>query len=69
MDRAIGALVAERVRDGSTIQAGIGAIPNAVLGHLAGHRDLGVHTELVSDGLIDLIETASSPASASATTG
>jgi acyl-CoA hydrolase len=57
IDRLIGGFVAERVRDGSTIQAGIGAIPNAVLGHLSGHRDLGVHTELVSDGLIDLIES------------
>jgi acyl-CoA hydrolase len=49
--------VAERVPDGATIQAGIGAIPNAVLAHLTGHRDLGVHTELMSDGLIDLIES------------
>lgn len=56
-DRRIGGFVAERVRNGSTIQAGIGAIPNAVLAHLADHRDLGVHTELISDGLIDLIES------------
>jgi acyl-CoA hydrolase len=56
VERAIGALVADRVRDGSTIQTGIGAIPNAVLAHLADRRDLGVHTELISDGLIDLIE-------------
>ncbi|MFN8022173.1 MAG: acetyl-CoA hydrolase/transferase C-terminal domain-containing protein [Acidimicrobiales bacterium] len=57
VDRLIGGFVAERVRHGSTIQAGIGAIPNAVLAHLRGHRDLGVHTELISDGLIDLIES------------
>jgi acyl-CoA hydrolase len=57
IDRRIGGFVAERVRDGSTIQAGIGAIPNAVLSHLSGHTDLGVHTELISDGLIDLIES------------
>jgi acyl-CoA hydrolase len=57
IDQRIGELVAARVADGSTIQAGIGAIPNAVLAHLAGHRDLGVHTELVSDGLIDLVES------------
>jgi acyl-CoA hydrolase len=57
IDRQIGRYVAERVRTGSTIQAGIGAIPNAVLAHLSGHRDLGVHTELISDGLIDLIES------------
>lgn len=57
VDRLIGGYVAERVRTGSTIQAGIGAIPNAVLAHLSDHRDLGVHTELISDGLIDLIES------------
>jgi acyl-CoA hydrolase len=57
IDRRIGGHVAERVRNGSTIQAGIGAIPNAVLSHLSAHRDLGVHTELISDGLIDLIES------------
>jgi acyl-CoA hydrolase len=57
IDRRIGALVAERVPNGATIQAGIGAIPNAVLDHLSDHRNLGVHTELVSDGLIDLIES------------
>ncbi len=56
-DRRIGQYVADRIRNGSTIQAGIGAIPNAVLSHLSTHRDLGVHTELVSDGLIDLIES------------
>jgi acyl-CoA hydrolase len=56
LDERIGAFVAERVADGSTIQAGIGAIPNAVLSHLRSHRDLGVHTELISDGLIELIE-------------
>lgn len=57
IDRRIGALVAERIPDGATVQAGIGAIPNAVLSHLADHRDLGVHTELISDGLIDLVES------------
>ncbi|MFM2070725.1 MAG: hypothetical protein RLZZ623_988 [Actinomycetota bacterium] len=57
VDRQIGDLVAERVPDGATIQAGIGAIPNAALANLTGHRNLGVHTELISDGLIDLIET------------
>jgi acyl-CoA hydrolase len=56
LDRRIGGFVAERVRDGATIQAGIGSIPNAVLADLADRRDLGVHTELISDGLIDLIE-------------
>ena len=56
-DRRIAAFVAERIPDGATIQAGIGAIPNALLADLRGHRDLGVHTELLSDGLIELIES------------
>jgi acyl-CoA hydrolase len=56
-DRRIAALVAERIDDGSTIQAGIGAIPNAILGLLHDHRNLGVHTELVSDGVMDLMES------------
>ena len=57
IDRRIAAFVAERVPDGATIQAGIGSIPNAILSALDGHRDLGVHTELLSDGIIDLVET------------
>ena len=56
LDRRIGAFVAERIPDGATIQTGIGAIPNAVMESLSGHRDLGVHTELLSDGVIDLVE-------------
>ncbi|HEX6567687.1 MAG TPA: acetyl-CoA hydrolase/transferase C-terminal domain-containing protein [Acidimicrobiales bacterium] len=55
-DRAIAAHVAERVPDGATIQAGIGGIPNALLHDLRDHRDLGIHTELLSDGLIDLVD-------------
>ena len=55
-DRAIAALVAERIPNGATIQAGIGGMPNALLGMLMDHRDLGVHTELLSDGVIDLVE-------------
>jgi acyl-CoA hydrolase len=57
VDRKIGELVAERITNGATIQCGIGAIPSAVLSHLRDHRDLGVHTELVSDGFIDLVES------------
>ena len=57
IDRRIAAFVAERIPDGATIQTGIGGVPNALLGGLHSHRDLGVHTELISDGLIDLIET------------
>ena len=55
-ERRIAEFVVQRVRNGATIQIGIGAIPNAVLALLDGHRDLGVHTELVSDGLVDLFE-------------
>ncbi|MFZ4583871.1 MAG: acetyl-CoA hydrolase/transferase family protein [Acidimicrobiia bacterium] len=55
-DHAIAALIAERVPDGATVQVGIGAIPNAVLGALKGHRNLGLHTELMSDGVMDLFE-------------
>ena len=57
IDTAIARLVAERVPDRATIQAGIGSIPNAVLASLSDHRDLGIHTELMSDGVIDLIES------------
>jgi acyl-CoA hydrolase len=55
-DQAIAQLVAQRIPDGATIQTGIGAIPNAILAALGGHRGLGIHTELLSDGVIDLIE-------------
>jgi len=51
----IGKNVAELIEDGSTLQAGIGSIPNAVLSNLMNHKDLGVHTEMFSDGLIPLI--------------
>ena len=56
-DRRIAELVAERIPDGSTIQAGIGTIPNLVLGLLGDRRDLGVHTELLSDGFVGLVES------------
>lgn len=55
-DRRIAELVAERVPDGATLQAGVGSIPNEVLGLLRDHRELGVHTELFADGFVDLIE-------------
>jgi acyl-CoA hydrolase len=57
VDARIAAFVAERIPDGATVQAGIGAIPSALLAGLRGHRDLGVHTELLSDGLIELVES------------
>lgn len=56
VDRKIAQYVAERVPNGATLQAGIGSIPNEVLGLLNDHQDLGVNTELLSDGFVDLIE-------------
>jgi acyl-CoA hydrolase len=56
LDHTIAGLVAERIPDGATIQTGIGAIPNAIMAALGGHHDLGIHTELLSDGVVDLIE-------------
>jgi acyl-CoA hydrolase len=55
-DRAIAASIVERVPDGATLQVGIGGIPNAVLAALVDHRHLGIHTELLSDGIVDLVE-------------
>ena len=54
--RAIARHVATLIEDGSTLQTGIGGIPDAVLPYLADRQDLGVHTELISDGVIPLIE-------------
>lgn len=56
VERRIGRLVADLVDDGATLQMGIGAIPDAVLSCLGDKHDLGVHTEMFSDGLIPLIE-------------
>jgi acyl-CoA hydrolase len=53
----IGAHCASLVEDGATIQMGIGSIPDAVLASLTGHKELGVHTEMFSDGIIPLIES------------
>ena len=49
--------VAQRIEDGATLQMGIGAVPDAVLRALGGHRHLGIHTEMFSDGVVDLIAT------------
>ena len=54
--RAIASRVASLVSDGATIQTGIGALPQAVLEFLRDHKDLGIHSELIGDGVIDLIE-------------
>ena len=56
VEMQIGQLVAGLTENRSTLQMGIGSIPDAVLRCLGGHKDLGVHTEMFSDGLIDLIE-------------
>ena len=56
VEALIGQKCAELIEDGATIQMGIGSIPNAVLAALKDHKDLGVHTEMFSDGLIDLVE-------------
>ena len=55
-ERAIGRHVADRVPHGATIQLGIGSISSAVAAELVDHRDLGVHTELLSDPVVDLVE-------------
>ena len=55
-DTKIGQYIAELIEDRSTIQMGIGSIPDAVLRSLTNHKDLGVHTEMCSDGIIDLFE-------------
>ncbi len=56
IEAKIGQLVAGIVEDGATLQMGIGAIPNAVLAALDGHKGLGIHTEMFSDGVIPLVE-------------
>ena len=53
---AIGKNCASLIDDGSTMQLGIGAIPDAVLQQLYNHKDLGIHSEMFSDGVIDLLE-------------
>ena len=56
VSRRVGENVASLIRDGDCLQMGIGEIPNAVLGCLTNHRDLGIHTEMFSDGLLRLYE-------------
>ncbi len=55
IESKIGDYVAGLIEDRSTLQMGIGNIPNAVLSRLTNHKDLGLHTEMFSDGVIDLI--------------
>ena len=56
LEDKIGTYVASLIENGSTLQMGIGSIPNAALAKLAQHKNLGLHTEMFSDGVIDLIE-------------
>jgi len=55
-EKRIGQFIAGIIEDGSTLQMGIGSIPDAVLNALTTHKDLGIHTEMYSDGAIDLLE-------------
>ena len=55
IENSISDYVASLIEDRSTLQMGIGTIPNAVLSRLTNHKDLGLHTEMFSDGVIDLI--------------
>ncbi len=56
-DKAIADLITDSlIEDGATLQMGIGQIPNAVLSGLRNHKDLGIHSEMFSDGVLDLIE-------------
>jgi 4-hydroxybutyrate CoA-transferase len=52
----IGQYIAEMIEDGSTLQMGIGAIPDSVMKYLKDHKDLGIHTEMFSDGIVELVE-------------
>jgi len=56
IEKAIGRCAASLIDDGATLQTGIGAVPDAVLDALKGHRHLGVHTEMWSDGTLELIK-------------
>ena len=56
IDLAIGRHCAELVEDGATLQLGIGTVPDATLKALTGHHRLGIHTEMLSEGVVDLVE-------------
>lgn len=55
-EQAIGGTIADLIEDGSTLQLGIGGIPNAIAAFLTNRRDLGIHTEMFTDGMVDLYE-------------
>lgn len=56
VQEAIGGLVAGHIEDGATLQIGYGGIPDAVVMQLTGKRDLGIHTEMIGDGILKLVE-------------
>ena len=57
VETKIGNLIAQNlVEDGATLQMGIGSIPDAVLAALKGHKDLGIHSEMFADGVVDLVD-------------
>ncbi|HNY66672.1 MAG TPA: acetyl-CoA hydrolase/transferase C-terminal domain-containing protein [Deltaproteobacteria bacterium] len=56
IDEKIGGHCAELIKDGDCLQLGIGAVPDSILGFLKGKKDLGIHTEMFSDGVVDLVE-------------
>lgn len=56
IETTIGRHCAALIEDGACLQMGIGAIPNAVLAQLGGHKNLGVHTEMFADGVLELVE-------------
>lgn len=56
VEARIGKYVADLIDDGCTLQMGIGAIPDAVLANLTGRQDLGIHTEMISDGVMEALE-------------
>ena len=56
VEQKIGNYIADLVEDGSTLQLGIGGIPNAALSAMSNKKELGIHTEMVSDGIMDAIE-------------
>ena len=56
LDEKIGGYCAELIKDGDCLQLGIGAVPDSILGFLKQKKDLGIHTEMFSDGVVDLVE-------------
>lgn len=57
VEQTIGSYVAELIEDGSTLQVGVGGIPNAVTRALRDKNNLGIHTEMITDGMVDLVES------------